>query len=202
MTFVRWAVLGLLVAGCGTSEEEVGIKNPPRDVYESWVKVEPPGMVCGNNSQYKFFVNFSAKSDNLVVVFEPGGACWDYDSCAGRHGIRGAANPHGLPDNHWELAPFISPFLSRFDIDNPSIDWNMVYVPYCTGDVHTGAKTVTYASGNSVDPDLPFHHDGHAAVESVVGWIDDNFTHVPKMLSTGCSAGGVGSLVNYQFLRN
>jgi len=39
-------------------------------------------------------------------------------------------------------------------------------------------------------------------VQKVVSWIDDNFTHVPKMLSTGCSAGGVGSLVNYRFLRN
>ncbi len=39
------------------------------------------------------------------------------------------------------------------------------------------------------DPDLEFHHDGHAVVEKVVSWIDDNFTHVPKLLSTGCSAG-------------
>jgi hypothetical protein len=199
MTFVRWGVLGLLVAGCGTSEEE-GIKNPARDVYESWVKVEPPGMVCGNNSQYKFFVNFSAKSDNLVVVFEPGGACWDYDSCTGKNGIRGAANPDGLPDDHYTLAPFISPFLSRFDDTNPSRDWNMVYVPYCTGDVHTGNTVATYQSTGS--PDVMFHHDGHQAVQDVVSWLDENFTAVPKMLVTGCSAGGVGAIVNYRFLRN
>src|SRR3954471_2004129 len=189
------------VAACGDNTDANEILNPPRDTYETWQKIEPPGVLCGDGSPYKFFVNFSAKSDNLVVVFEPGGACWDYDSCAGRNGIRGAANPHGLPDDHWELAPFISPFLSRFDDTNPSKDWNMVYVPYCTGDVHTGAKTVTYASGNTTDPDLEFHHDGHAATMQIVGWIDENFTHVPKMLSTGCSAGGVGSLVNYQFLR-
>jgi hypothetical protein len=76
----------------------------------------------------------------------------------------------------------------------------MVYVPYCTGDVHTGANVVTY-SGGGTDPDLEFHHDGHAVVQKAVSWIDENFTHIPKMLATGCSAGGVGSLVNYQFLR-
>lgn len=195
------AAVSSLVA-CGTSTpREQPILNPARDQYDTWLKVEPSGVVCGDGSQYKMFVNFSDKSDNLVVVFEPGGACWDYDSCAGRNGIRGAANPHGLPDNHWELAPFISPFLSRFDDTNPSRDWNMVYVPYCTGDVHTGARTVTYASGTTTDPDLAFHHDGHAAVTQVVSWLDQNFTHVPKLLSTGCSAGGVGSLVNYKFLR-
>jgi hypothetical protein len=177
------------------------IQNPPRDVYDTWLKVEPPGVTCGNGTPYKIFVNYSDKSDNLVVVFEPGGACWDYDSCAGRNGIRGAANPNGIPDNHWERASIISPFLSRFDEMNPSREWNMVYVPYCTGDVHTGATTVTYEGGGT-DPDLTFHHQGHAAVQAVVSWIDENFTHVPKMLATGCSAGGVGSLANYRFLRN
>ncbi len=101
-----------LVGACGGSDEDE-IQNPPRDEYSTWVKIEPPGVVRGNNSQYKFFANFSAKSDNLVVVFEPGGACWDYDSCTGKNGIRGAANRDGLPDDHWVLALFISPFLSR-----------------------------------------------------------------------------------------
>lgn len=197
-----WLV-GVLVAGCGGDpvDESEQVLNPARDVYDSWLKIEPPGVVCGNGTPYKFFVNYSNTTDNLVVVFEPGGACWDYDSCAGRNGIRGAANPDGLKDNHWEKASFISPFLSRFDFTSPSMTWNMVYVPYCTGDVHTGSKVATYPSGTT-EPDLPFNHDGHAAVQTVVSWIDENFTHVPKMLSTGCSAGGVGSLVNYRFLRN
>jgi hypothetical protein len=200
----RIAWVSLLLAACNSDGTEPGpepILNPVRDQYETWLKVEPPGVVCGNNSQYKIFVNYSDKSDNLVVVFEPGGACWDYDSCAGRNGIRGAANPNGIPDDHWELAPFVSPFLSRFDDTNPAREWNMIYVPYCTGDVHTGAKVVTYTSGTA-DPDLTFHHEGHKAVQNVVSWIDGNFTNIPKLLSTGCSAGGVGSLANYHFLRS
>ncbi|MEO8698531.1 MAG: pectin acetylesterase-family hydrolase [Kofleriaceae bacterium] len=198
------AVAFFLVAACGdnTGEVEEGTQNPPRDSYEEWVKIEPPGALCGNNTQYKIFANFSAKSDNLVVVFEPGGACWDYESCAGKSGIRGAANPDGIPDDHWELAPFISPFLSRFDDTNPSRDWNMIYVPYCTGDVHTGNNIVTYTSTEPTDPALEFHHDGHDDVQKVVSWIDSSFTRVPKLLVTGCSAGGVGALVNYRFLRS
>ncbi|MBA3392485.1 MAG: hypothetical protein H0T89_07575 [Deltaproteobacteria bacterium] len=189
------------LAGCSDNADPDRVQNPPRDQYDTWIKVEPPGVVCGNNSQYKFWVNFSATSDKLAVVFEPGGACWDYDSCTGRNGIRGAANVDGLPDNHWELASFISPFLSRFDDTNPSRDWNLVYVPYCTGDVHTGNNVVTYQGGNG-DPDVSFHHDGHAVVQQVVGWLNERFTHVPKLVVTGCSAGGVGALVNYRFLRN
>lgn len=194
-------LVALAAAGCGDDiDPDTLVLNPHRPAYDEWLQIRPPGVVCGDGSPYKFFVNYSDKSDSLVVVFEPGGACWDYDSCAGRGGIRGAANPHGLPDDHYKLAPYISPFLSRFDETNPSRDWNMVYVPYCTGDVHTGAATVTYPSGTS-EPDLTFHHDGHAITEQLVAWLDQQFTHVPKLLATGCSAGGVGALVNYQFLR-
>ncbi|MGE0397784.1 MAG: pectin acetylesterase-family hydrolase [Kofleriaceae bacterium] len=196
-------VVVALLAACGDNlDGEEAIQNPARDAYDQWIKIEPPGIVCGNGTQYKFWVNFSNKSDNLAVVFEPGGACWDYDSCAGRNGIRGAAHPDGLEDTDYDLASFISPFLSRVDDTSPSMNWNYVWVPYCTGDVHTGATTVVYESGDEMDPDLEFHHDGHAAVQEVVKWIDANFTHVPKLLSTGCSAGGVGSIVNYRFLRN
>lgn len=197
---VRVSACALLVfAACGDNAD--GLQNPPRDVYDEWIKIEPPGVKCGNGSQYKFWVNFSDKSDNLVVVLEPGGACWDYDSCTGKNGIRGAANIDGLDDEHWRLASFISPFASRFDDTSPSREWNQVYVPYCTGDVHTGNNVVTYP-GNSADPDVTFHHKGHDAVQSVVAYLDEHFTRVPKLLVTGCSAGGAGALANYRFLRN
>ena len=195
----QWFLLGAVLVACGDNGDEA-ILNPTRDVYEQWVKVEPPGVVCGNNSQYKFWVNFSAKSDNLVVVLEPGGACWDYDSCTGANGIRGAANVDGLPDDHYKLAGFISPFLNRDSDEVPTTTWNYVYIPYCTGDVHTGNAVSTYLDDTGTKT-VEFHHDGHEATEAVVSWLDENFTHVPKLFVTGCSAGGAGSVVNYHFLR-
>ncbi len=195
------ALATLALAACG-ADGDAGLKNPIRDTYDLWQKVELPGTVCGNGSQYKFFVNYSDQTDNLVVVFEPGGACWDYPSCTGASGIRGAANPDGLRDDHYELAPFISPFLQREDPTSPTASWNMVYVPYCTGDVHTGNNVITYTDEDGDGPDVVFHHNGHANVQAVIGWIDQQFTHVPKLLATGCSAGGAGSITNYYFLRN
>jgi hypothetical protein len=192
--------LFILLAACGDNNSANEILNPARDAYGSWEKVELPGTVCGDNSQYKIWVNWSKDSDNLVVVLEPGGACWDYDSCTGKNGVLGAANVNGLPDDHYQLAPFISPFLNRDYDESPSKKWNMVYIPYCTGDVHTGNAVATYGDGSGSS--IEFHHEGHADMEAVVSWIDGQFTHVPKMLVTGCSAGGVGSLVNYHFLRN
>lgn len=203
MRLASVAVVGGLVGACGDNlaTESEPIQNPVRDAYEQWIKIEPPGAVCGNNSQYKVWANFSAKSDNLIVVLEPGGACWDYDSCTGKSGIRGAANVNGLSDDHWERAQFISPFLNRFVETNVTRDWNYLYVPYCTGDVHTGNAVANYTDETS-GATVTFHHEGHSAMEKVTQWIDETFTHIPKLLVTGCSAGGVGALVNYHFMRN
>ena len=138
-----WAVASLLL-GCG-SVDDAGLTGPEpvtpctpdesaarsrRPMHDrrratrrdrsasTWIKVEIPGTVCGNGSQYKFFVNYSSSSNNLVVAFEPGGACWDYASCAGVGGIRGAANPHGIPDDHMSTYQYLN-LLRRTDV-NPA----------------------------------------------------------------------------------
>ena len=192
------AVAITALAGCG---DNVTILNPPRDEYGVWKKIEPEGALCGNGSPYKFFVNFSDTTDDVVIVFEPGGACWDYPSCTGAEGIRGAANIAGIPDDHYQLAPLISPFLQADDPVSPTADWNMVYVPYCTGDVHTGNNVMTYTDPTGIGPDVTFYHRGHQNVDRVVKWMDEQFTHVPRLLVTGCSAGGAGAITNYWFLR-
>jgi hypothetical protein len=207
MRITTTALLITALAACvdgtpGPGGDDDELQNPVRDVYDEWIKVEPEGAVCGDGSQYKFFVNYSNQSDDLVFVLEPGGACWDFESCTGQAGIRGAANPNGIPDDHYELAPFISPFLQRNDVTTPTHDFNMVYVPYCTGDVHTGNNVIEYDDPLGEQASVTFHHAGHDNMQKVISWVDGQFTHVPRMLVTGCSAGGAGSITNYYFIRN
>jgi hypothetical protein len=181
--------------------------DPTRPACGTWIKIEIPGTVCGDGSQYKFFVNYSGESNNLLVAFEPGGACWDYASCAGVGGIRGAANPHGIPDDHMSRYQYLN-LLRRTDV-NPAKTYNMVFVPYCTGDIHTGNNVITYTSSDAVDGgtgpggtgELTFHHNGHNNSIAVTEWMRTTFAAVPKMLVTGCSAGGAGAILNYHYIR-
>lgn len=167
-----------------------------RPVCEQWTKVEPAGAQCSDGSQYKFFVNYSGKSNNLVLMFEGGGACWDYASCSG--GARGAANAKGIPDTHMDRTQYMN--LLRRDPQNPLADWNMVFVPYCTGDVHTGSKVATYTNPSGGAP-LTFRHLGHDNTQAVIGWIKQQLPNVPRLLVTGYSAGGIGALQNYYYIR-
>lgn len=208
----RWSVipfvalvlfLPFLFGGC---EEDIK--------YYEWnmVQLEAEGggdYVCGNGSAYKFFVNPSLTSDNVLIYYEGGGACWDYASCSGQSGIRGAANPNGIPDDYMEgfsIPAIMSPFIfrahpwERVDTQN----WTIIFVPYCTGDIFIGDNSKTYVSEDGTE--LDWRHNGFKNTQGILDWMKNgpfkhHFDAIPKLMVTGCSAGGAGSILNYHFIR-
>lgn len=174
--------------------------------YYAWQTVQmapQTGAVCGNGSPYKFFVNRVPNTRNTIIYLEGGGACWDYASCTGQSGIRGARNPDGIPNDYMSLlnpgASLVSPFVVRLHpwTRVKTQNWNMVYVPYCTGDIYSGDKVAIYEDPQSQQAPLIWHHNGLRNMRAVVGWLKDNLPRPTQMLTTGCSAGGAGSLTNY-----
>jgi len=113
--------------------------------YYQWEMVELPaasGAACGDGSPYRFFVNRAPAAQDLVMVFEGGGACWDQNACLGV-GRLGAANPNGVPPDYMQTASvaygLVTPFNARNSPQPVATQrWNMVFLPYCTGDVHAG----------------------------------------------------------------
>lgn len=179
--------------------------------YYQWQTIKlaaSTGAVCGNGSQYKFFVNRVPNTRNTIVYMEGGGACWDYPSCTGQSGIRGARNPNGIPDNYMSVlgnpgASLVSPFVVRLHPYNfvKTQNWNMVYVPYCTGDVYGGDKVANYTDPTGQGAPIIWHHNGLRNARAVIAWLRGHLPRPTQMLSTGCSAGGIGSLTNYGHVR-
>lgn len=178
--------------------------------YFGWQTIQlapQTGAVCGNGSNYKFFVNRVPHTRNTLIYFEGGGACWDYDSCAGNLGLLGARNPNGIADDYMKLQNFgsslASPFIFRLHPWSriKTQDWNFVYVPYCTGDVFGGDKVAVYNDPKGQKPPLVWHHNGYRNSRAVVAWVKDNLQRPTQMFQTGCSAGGVGSMANYHHMR-
>lgn len=200
--------LGLSLAflvGCGSdsdaNKQEPPVPQDPGLEPGTWLKVELPGTVCANGSQYKFFINPSlTDSKDVLFMFEPGGACWDYDSCAGRTGL-GASNTDGISDGHvlgWQL---VFPFLRRADETNQFREYNYVYMPYCTGDVHIGNTVRTYTDPQGKDPDIEFHHNGYTNTVEAAKYAASIFKNPPHLVVAGCSAGGAGSIAAHYFVR-
>lgn len=179
--------------------------------YFKWETVELPassGATCGNGTPYRFFVNRTPFTSKTVVMFEGGGACWDQGACKGGT-LLDAVNPDGIPTNYmtdWNRQAhlgLVTPFTTRV---NPlttiqTQDWNIVYLTYCTGDVHTGNKAAVY---NNLDPANPmtYQHKGAVNTEAVAKWMAANLKQPDHLLLTGFSAGGVGSAANYPMFRN
>ena len=177
----------------------------------NWERVELPGTKCGNGSQYKFFIRRTS-STNLLFFFEGGGACWDYDTCSGRAGVLGAANPNGIPNDYMTrfTAKYVSPIVNGADpglplrsrTDLPTKNWNIVYMPYCTGDVHIGNRNVTYVDQTGQEPPLAWSHSGFANTSAAAQYAHTQFPSVNKLLVTGFSAGGTATASAYWFVRN
>ena len=177
----------------------------------NWEKVALPGSQCGNGSQYKFFARRTS-SPNLLFFFEGGGACWDFDTCSGRAGVLGAANPNGIADDYMTqfTAKFVSPIVNGADPGLPlrsrtdlvTKDWNIVYMPYCTGDVHIGNRAATYVDPTGAQPPLSWRHAGYTNTLAAVQWAHAQFPSVAKLLVTGFSAGGTATAAGYFFVRN
>jgi hypothetical protein len=176
----------------------------------NWERVALPGAQCGNGSQYKFFARRTS-SPNLLFFFEGGGACWDYDTCSGRAGVLGAANPNGIADDYMTqfTAKYVSPLVNGADpglplrsrTDLATKDWNIVYMPYCTGDVHIGNRNATYVDPTGAQPPLSWKHAGNNNTIAAVQWAHAAFPQVNKLLVTGFSAGGTATASAYYFVR-
>jgi hypothetical protein len=97
----------------------------------------------------------------------------------------------------------VSPFVVRVHpwSSVKTQNWNMVYVPYCTGDVYTGDKVAVYSDPSGQNAPLVWHHNGARNTRAVVAWLKNNLPRPTQMLSTGCSAGGTGSFNSYAHVR-
>jgi hypothetical protein len=176
----------------------------------NWQKVALPGSVCGNGSQYKFFVRRTS-SPNVLFMLEGGGACWDYDTCSGRAGVLGAANPNGISDDYMQqfTAKYVSPIVNGADPGIPlrsrtdlvTKDWNIVYLPYCTGDVHVGNNITTYTDQTGQEPPLTWHHNGYNNTIAAANYAHSQIPGIQKLLVTGFSAGGTATSSAYYFIR-
>ncbi len=173
----------------------------------NWDRVEIPGTQCSDGSQYKFWVHDNPGSNDMLLYFEGGGACWDYESCSGALGILGAANPNGLANDYITQfkARYVSPVVNGADPGLPlrsrtplvTEGWDVVFMPYCTGDVHAGNNVAVYEDPSGQNPPLTFRHAGFNNTVEAVNYLAGRFPAINRLMVSGFSAGGVASNVAY-----
>lgn len=149
--------------------------------------------------------------DGLVVFFNGGGACWDSKTCSKPRLAGDRALFSGKDDQDAsgvykaELLPGDGPnkmtgLLDRSNSQNPVRDWSMVFVPYCTGDVHSGSTTAHYSFPVTGKP-FTIEHRGWDNMQVILHWMRAHVPQPTQLLVSGSSAGAYGAATHYAALR-
>ncbi|WP_243338003.1 pectinacetylesterase family protein [Anaeromyxobacter soli] len=185
--------LGLLAAcggGSGSSGAAARAEELPRN---EWRWIDLPGTSCSDGSPTGIAVN-RGDGDDLLVFLDGGGACWDALTCF----TLGLAKPgpFAAPEFAARSADVPGTILDRSAPGNPFARYTLVFVPYCTGDVHAGDEIQRY-------PGSPrrWFHKGRINVALALDWLDAHLGAPPKVVVSGASAGGFGALLAFDSFR-
>jgi len=170
-----------------SSDPGVADAEPITADADTWTWVPFDDAFCMDGSSTGIGININPDSSKLLIFLEGGGACFDTFSCFG------VANPNGYGSAQLAAAASGSTLsrgiTDRSDADNPFADWNFVYVPYCSGDAHSGTNADGFGGRSQL---------GHTNYQSYITRIAATFgDSVDEVVLGGRSAGGLGTVVNY-----
>ncbi len=179
-----------------------------------WFQID--GTQCRDGSPAGLYVH-QGTGTGLVIYLEGGGACSNANYCAfnpsnvnevlagdGQVVIGSAigAGPGRQQPGAYTDASHTGAPAGIFDTSNaanPFKDWSQVYIPYCTGDVHFGAK----ANGMVPGLDTPQQFVGYLNMKKFISRIVPTFkSRVTQVVLAGASAGGFGAALNFSMVQD
>jgi hypothetical protein len=181
------AALAATVAACGDNDANTGAAATTTRTTtaaagdQGWRRVVPGGdCQCADGSKFSFWIR-KANPKKVVFYLQGGGACFSAKTCARRSdlyriNIRSDDGPTGQAG--------MFDFAER---RNPFADYSIVYVPYCTGDVHLGNTTTKYAPG------LTVRHKGYVNGTAALDHLTATFPDATNVAVIGESAGSVAA---------
>lgn len=167
---------GLVSSGSITSGQPI-----PVAPGEGFRYFEVDGARCRNGSNAGVTVRRPAQPSSRVVIYlQGGGACFNTQTCLPM------VNPDSIAESR--RAPVEQGIFDSTRADNPLRDWNVVYVPYCTGDFHMGDNVASVPFGPSNQLFV-----GRKNLALILPSVVATFPGTEKVLITGSSAGGAGA---------
>ena len=200
-TFTLLALLGLVgLVGCAessTNEPPVSAENPFEAAEKSpgtWHWIPVAETVCRDGSTTGFGVRLQRGAENLLIFLQGGGACYDARSCTeNAEGEVAGAEYRSEDFANWAAILGEQGLFSISNTENPLAAWNHVFLPYCSGDLHAGARR------DAVIEDVaePQQFVGYQNVAAYLDLLAPYFEDSDEVILAGSSAGGFGVLLNY-----
>jgi hypothetical protein len=182
-----------MTSDAGTDASDLAIDAPD----DQWTWVDFPESKCGAGTPTGLAVNPHAGATETLIFFQGGGGCTNGAACWGSppkatymSGF-GLAEFNSAPTQQRALA---YPILTRSAADNPFKAMNMVFIPYCTGDLHTGSGETDLTFDGMT---IPTYFWGAKDVSLFLERLVPTFHDTDHVWIAGVSAGGFGSFVSF-----
>ncbi|CAH0479151.1 unnamed protein product [Peronospora belbahrii] len=147
------------------------------------------------NATYFFQIFPAPTKAKLLLYFQGGGACIDNLTCA--FGLQCM-----YPTFHPNAQPSSSGILNRTYEKNLFKEYNIVHIPYCTGDLHLGnhveriPDNKLYTLLNRPEcqgHNMTLHQVGYTNTKAVLDWAVRNYPNPDEIILSGSSAGSMGA---------
>ncbi len=148
----------------------------------AWVWYPVEGTQCQDGSSTGFAVRIGTEPGKVMFYLEGGGACYNNWSCENIFASSYTGDDFSQREDR-----------SVFDTEdaiNPFRAWTHVYIPYCSGDLHTGS--VPYGSGFEGRS-----HWGYQNISHFLKRLVPSFESAERIVLVGSSAGGLGATYNW-----
>ncbi len=170
----------------------LGMNNPDPDPKalqgppSGWVLNPTAGeTACADGSPYQFLTRQNINNRQLVIYFQTGGVCWDAESCGPTSSLYDRTVEPTELNTYTGIFDFRNP-------ENPVANYDVVFIPYCTGDLHTGNADVTYTT--NFGSQFTIRHRGAVNVRAVLDWVYAHYPTLDRVAIIGTSGGAMGSL--------
>jgi hypothetical protein len=157
----------------------------------TWTWVPFPNAYCADGSTTGIGVNPGDAGGRLVIYLMGGGACWDEITCYQARTAFHIEGGYDAAEFAVDQVLLSASLFDRNDAANPFRNDSFVFVPYCTGDVHTGNNPNANYGGRIT------HHVGYRNMTAFLARIVPTFSSVSRVILSGSSAGGYGALSNW-----
>lgn len=153
----------------------------------TWEQVDAPAdCQCSDASGYHYWIH-RGDTDRVVFFLEGGGACFSAETCAPGESATFKPNLAGDGPDGPGGADGVGGLLDLADPENPLAGASVVYVPYCTGDLHLGSATHDYGGGVVVQ------HVGRTNAGTALETLAQEFPDASEVIVLGQSAGSAGA---------
>jgi Pectinacetylesterase len=191
MKKIIYLLLVLLAVSCKDEEQKaldhpfVALENNAKQSY--WFNLD--GMICRDGSPTGIGYRVG-NPKKLAIYINGGGACFNAETCG--------PNPKKFDEGDWNDLLASNGSSGIFDVNNPKNplkDFSFVFVPYCTGDVHSGTKKVGFALGLADTQRYVGAFNFIKTMNFIYPYFADR--EVEEVVLFGLSAGGYGVYVNF-----